>query len=441
MGTTLGWQTRLAEWVRARPYTLLTIVVLGALATRLWRTSTGDWEQVYVPAAQRLADGADVFGAGFTYPPINAWVALPFAALPPLPGRLLWFGVTVAALLVVAAGAWRLAGGSRLEGTPAAPRREHVIFILGLMCGGTYCLDSFTNQQNDLLVAALMILGCLALTRQREGWAGILLGVATGLKCTPLLWAPYLLWRRRWKSALLVPLVAVAINFIPDGTHPPAGGQPRLLEWGTRFLGPMTGRQHNLGAWFSAPDFNHSLAGVWNRVLLWEPPWQREGAAPALRADRTDPGTLRALGLGSMLFFVGAAVLCSWRARQRAAAPAPSADVLEFSLVLILMLLLSPQSSKPHFCTLLLPGFCLARAGLAWPRRLLLGMVVAAALGARASNRDLMSVAVYHRVTWYGTITLMAALLFAGCCLALLRRPEDAAESAQPAGEPARQAA
>ena len=32
---------------------------------------------------------------------------------------------------------------------------------------------------------------------------------------------------------------------------------------------------------------------------------------------------------------------------------------LEFSLVFILMMLLSPQSSKPHFCTLLLPAFCL----------------------------------------------------------------------------------
>ena len=37
------------------------------------------------------------------------------------------------------------------------------------------------------------------------------------------------------------------------------------------------------------------------------------------------------------------------------------------AIVLLLMLLLSPMSSKAHFGTLIVPGFCLARKGC-WPR-------------------------------------------------------------------------
>ena len=64
------------------------------------------------------------------------------------------------------------------------------------------------------------------------------------------------------------------------------------------------------------------------------------------------------------------------------------ARAAEFGIVLTLMLLLSPMSSKPHFCTLFLPGFCLARLAVNRSSRAAALAVGVAAVTALASNKD-----------------------------------------------------
>jgi hypothetical protein len=86
------------------------------------------------------------------------------------------------------------------------------------------------------------------------------------------------------------------------------------------------------------------------------------------------------------------------------------------------MLLLSPMSSKPHFCTLLLPGFCLARLALTERNRrlgaLLIGAVLAGASGIKGIlGSDAASVAL-----WWGNVTGSTLLLLAGCGYVLGRR-------------------
>src|SRR5438874_1333 len=83
------------------------------------------------------------------------------------------------------------------------------VVCLGLACALPYVLSVMDHQQTDLLIAALLIGGCLALQRARALSAATLFGLAAGMKCTPLLWAPYLAWRGRWKAAAW--LVAVAV--------------------------------------------------------------------------------------------------------------------------------------------------------------------------------------------------------------------------------------
>ena len=91
-------------------------------------------------------------------------------------------------------------------------------------------------------------------------------------------------------------------------------------------------------------------------------------------------------------------------------------------MVLILMVLLSPHSSKPHFCTLLLPGFCVARAALNWPNRGLLALLLAALACAAVSNADLVGEWLYSWGKWYGSLAWCALLLYVGSCGVLLRR-------------------
>ena len=312
-----------------------------------------------------------------------------------------------------------------MDGTPPVARREHVILAIGLLCGVYYVLDALTNQQTDLIVAALVILGCRALVDGRNWSAGLAFGLAAGIKCTPLLWLCYLLWRRRWGAALMVPVVAVGINLIPDLTYPSSAS--RFQEWESRFLLPMTHQQHDMGSWVSSVRSNHSLTGLYYRTMTWDASGDQIPSS-----DRFSPQTLRAVGFASMSLFVVAALVCTWkRAIPQPDEPEPMS--LEFGLVLILMVLLSPASSKPHFCTLLLPGFCLARVAIRRPNRLLWVLLLAAITCGLVSNKDLVGRRVYDWVLWHGSVTLNAIFLFAGCCLALLSRPRSVAVLADPA--------
>src|SRR5262245_17149268 len=128
------------SWLTARPYTLLTVVVLIGLGVSFFRRQQSDWEQVYVAAGKRLLQGQDLYAErAYMHPPLAAWLAAPFSGLPHPLGRLAWYGVSAAAALVVLRGAWRLSGGGRLQGR-GVPWREHLILALGLGCAFTYVL-------------------------------------------------------------------------------------------------------------------------------------------------------------------------------------------------------------------------------------------------------------------------------------------------------------
>lgn len=412
------------SFLRAHPYAVAAVVLFFVLIRPLCSRGQSDWELVYLPAAERLTRGEELLQASFVYPPVNAYFGLPFLGLSSSAARIAWLAVNVTSLAVLVAVAWRVAGGGRLQGPEPASRTEHAIFGLGLACGIYFALDAITNQQSDLVVAALVVVGCGALVGGRAVRAAVLFGVAAGVKCTPLLFAPYLAWRGRWLAAAVVPVVAVGINLLPDWTHPPAleTGTPRLVQWARTYLVPMAGKDHDAGTWASSIAFNHSLAGLSNRLLVHERPEPGQ-ARIDVRPDRVDPATLKRIVYGTGLALLGVALLASWRG-------AGSSLALECSLVLLLMLFLSPQSSKPHFCSLLLPGFCLARAAVVGRRRDLAAFLAAAIVCGLASNKDLVGRSAYDFVMWFGSVTLTAGFLFVGCCWALAFPTKPAVEKA-----------
>src|SRR5258708_3991017 len=103
-----GWLQRMWGAVCAHPYSMLGAIVAGVLLVPLLRRDQ-DWVTVYMPAAERLASGEDVFSQDFVYPPINALLPLPFLDLPRIPVKLAWFAINIAALGFVIRGAWKLA--------------------------------------------------------------------------------------------------------------------------------------------------------------------------------------------------------------------------------------------------------------------------------------------------------------------------------------------
>jgi hypothetical protein len=220
--------------------------------------------------------------------------------------------------------------------------------------------------------------------------------------------------------------VAVGANLVPDLVHSPPTGGLWLKEWYTRYLVPMGNEGHIPGIWATAWENNQSLAGAVGRIFVTSLNRTAEGVRIMAQESVWMPSTLKKITtvLQAMVTFPAAYAL--WR-RRRSGGPrreAPAADVLEISLVLLLMLLLSPNSSPAHFGLMLLPAFCMARIAVVERNRVAWALISAATIATLVSHNTPGLRGLYLVTLWSGAVTLAAVLLLAGCVIGLLSRPD-----------------
>ncbi len=389
------------------------LVSLAVLAVPCLFRKPGDWERVYVPAGERLRTGGDVFDepTGFVYPPFAGMVAVPSAILPRFAARGVWWVANSLAVAVLFAGAWRLSGG-QLTDPRKWNRREIATFWLGLVATVGFSFDTLTNQQTDLILAGLVVGGCWLVAGGRDVAGGVTIGLAAAAKCTPLLFALYFAWTGRWRAAAGVFAIAVGANLLPDAIIPTADGHLRLVEWTHRFLPGVASTKVDPGVWFSGVQFNHSLGGLANRLFTATLASANGIRFPLPREDRISAGSLK---FGVLAVGCGLALVAGIAARRRRIAR-DSAFASEVGMALTLMLLLSPMSSKPHFCTLILPAWLIARGAMRGNLALrFLGF--AGLCCGLAANKDLVGGRAYDTLLWYGLIPVGTLIGFAGCCL------------------------
>jgi hypothetical protein len=424
---------------RTHPYTLLGVVLALALAGPFLFRKDSEWDEVYIRAAINLLAGENIFATKdpYAYPPFMTLLALPFAFLPQVASRALWYLVNIACLVVICRCAWQVAGGARLQGAGKTSKSEHFACILGLLCALRYSVDVVAHQQNDLLVGALVLAGCWALHRARVWSAAVYFGLGAAIKCTPLLWLPYLLWRGHWKQAGLLLGVALGANLLLELIQGPPGGGLWLKQFYSLYLVPLASSRYPPGLWLSDIVYNQSLSGLANRWLMTVAHLRSAGFAVTPAENPVSVRTLKLLVYGAeALLLLGAVWSMGWRRAgkdQPVARRAPLPSALECSAVLLLMVLLSPMSSKPHFCILLLPAFCLARLGICHRDRASLFFLLAACVATALSMRDLVGNRFSMFMLWCGAVTWCALFLLTGCLVGLWRRPAVAAGAGQDA--------
>jgi hypothetical protein len=343
-----------------------------------------------------------------------AFAALPFLALPA--PRLVWFAVNALCLLVLLRWSWHVAGGGRLEGSDVEKGNARWAAVLGGLCGITYLENCLAHQQTDIVIGALLAGGCLLLARGRSLSAATALGIAAACKCTALLFAPYLLWRGRALAAAWVVIVAIGVNLLPDLVSPAPYDRAWLVEYAHRFLKPMSGSGHYIGTWASDPVYNQSLAGLAHRWCTTTWNWTATDCTIEQRVPPIGPQALRVLVYGGELGLLALVLWIFGRPfRNLSYERVGSPQALECGAVLLLMVLLSPMSSKAHFGTLVLPGFCLARAALRSPSRLVRGFLAGAVVLGLVCNKDPLGERLYTLSLWYGLVTWQTLLLLTGC--------------------------
>jgi len=417
---------RFLAWVRLHPWTLLAIVILLFHAVPFLLKHHSEWDEVYLRAAGRLLNGGDVyrFEDGYSYPPFMAWLAIPFTVLPTTVSRMVWFGINLICLIGIWRMAWRMTGGGTLEGIHATSIKEHLVCFIGVACSARYALNGIAHHQTDLVIGALLLGGCWLMLRNRNLSAASCFGLAAAMKCTALLWIPYLLWRRKWIAASWLLVVAVGVNLLPNLVRAPDRGGLWLGEWLTRYIRPLAAADHYPGHWGSWIIYNQSISGAANRWLTTGWSWRGSDFQVLLRPQAISPQAVKMIVYGGEAVLLAAVTVMLVRRRalmkgQKTPEP-PQAEVLEYSLVLLLMILLSPMSSKPHFSTLVLPAFALARLAVYQDDRILrclMGLaMVLATLSLPIWGGRLEFIAL-----WCGSETWNALALLLGCSYSLRR--------------------
>ena len=159
---------------------MLVLVVVAAVAGGL----RGDFTDlfVYQYGGQAVLDGLAVYESGdpvtglpFTYPPFAAVLMVPLAPLPAWLAAALWTGASVGALAAVVVLVRR------------ALDRPAPGWMVALLTGGALALEPvWQNLTFGQINVFLMLAVLVDLVRPERRWSGVLVGIAAGVKLTPL---------------------------------------------------------------------------------------------------------------------------------------------------------------------------------------------------------------------------------------------------------------
>ncbi|MFI9381431.1 glycosyltransferase 87 family protein [Kutzneria sp. NPDC052558] len=193
----------LPAWLRrATPWVIAVILLWFVVCTLIW--PVGMWMQidleVYRAGGLTVLDGRPLYdhplvaSLMFTYTPFAAIIFAPLALLPLVGTEIVYTVVTLLLLLFAIARCWRWLGY----------RRDRASVVVVLLCTGLALMFEpvrttfYLGQINVLLLA--IVVGDLLRTR-KSNWTGIGVGIAAGIKLTPLIFIPYLLVTRQFKAA------------------------------------------------------------------------------------------------------------------------------------------------------------------------------------------------------------------------------------------------
>jgi alpha-1,2-mannosyltransferase len=351
-------------------------------------------------------------GRFYIMPPFFAIVSAPLAALGWKTYFVVWFVLSLAAVVAAALLCVKIARPDAAGATLA------LIAGAALFLSARPIISDFHNGQLNSLIFLLIAFSLYLFVRKPDAASGIVMAVAASIKLTALIFLPYFAFKRAWKTAggmllglvftiVLLPLV----SFGPDRTA-------RLYSsFYAKMVGPFASVSDAPEVYAEAGQSLRAAAG---RYLTDANAAHHSETDVRVNFADLSGDTVWKLVLAGCLALTLATALCA-RAdpadptRRRLAA-------LEFGAVLLLMLMVSPMSRKAHFVVLVLPFTALvnyvlasradpAREGL---RRLALGAVITAFVAYNLTSPDLVGKKASHllqalSVFLFGTFVLWAA--------------------------------
>ncbi|GAB09688.1 putative glycosyltransferase [Gordonia araii NBRC 100433] len=267
---------------------MVAVVCAAAVATLAWIVwvvpegyglfSNGVDAKVYRSAVRALVEGRAVYDDPvyrgrwyFTYPPFAVLVLAPLGLVSQFQGARLMSAVNIVLLFVLVCLTLR-ALGFRSDRRFWLTATAATVAFLGIEPARTTIGNGQVN-----LVLAVLIVGCLTLPTGR--WRGVGIGLAAGIKLTPVFFIAYLIVTGQWRAArtaVAVFLATVAVGLLVL--------RRQAVEYWVHFADD----QERIGP--AAAPQNQSVAGLLARldaVGLWRAPswlWLVVAAAVAVVA-------------------------------------------------------------------------------------------------------------------------------------------------------------
>lgn len=194
------------------PAPVLALVVAAAVAGGLHGAFTDLF--VYQHAGRTVLEGLPALGSSdpvtgltFTYPPFAAVVMVPLALVPAWLAAAVWTGASVGALAAV------VVLVRRALDRPTTPG-----WLVALLTGGALALEPvWQNLAFGQINALIMVAVLVDLLWPDRRWSGVLLGLAAGVKLTPLVFVVLLVLVGRRATAgraVLAFAGTVAVGFL-----------------------------------------------------------------------------------------------------------------------------------------------------------------------------------------------------------------------------------
>ena len=284
----------------------------------------------------------------------------------------------------------------------APPRKSRLlIWLISGLVTAQYFVMILHYGNAHLLAVSLLFAAFYLIAKQKDQAAALAMALSITIKLTPLLVLPYFAVKKKWRLLSLVAVWVVILNLLPATYFGWTKNAQLLGTWYNHVIASQEFHEAN-------GPINLSLKGQMRRYLSEVNYAQRvdgDVRYPAVNVASfpSAPVEQTALGLSAIIFLAGLALI--WRAAgkpQIAQADTPPTRpdgregnrtqdqacalnrlMLELALMICLMLLVEPLTSKIYFIALLWPVYILTNFAFAadWPSaRLARRVVVAVAM-------------------------------------------------------------
>ena len=360
---------------RARILLIAAAVIAVALIGLIFIRNLIDFPVYYSAGRSLLAGRTDLYAPDFALGRVMDYRYPPFFLVALIP---LWLLSYKAAAYL-----WYLLSVLQIAGCVAVLRREvnrqgpmKWIWAISFFAVGQYFIQIIHYGNAQLLAIFLLFVSFYLIARRKVAMAALLVAVSITIKLTPLLALPYFALKRQWKYLLLTGFFLLAVNIAPAAYFGFDRNAELLKSWYEKVIldqefhevnGPINlSLKGQLRRYFTEVDYTQRIDGDTR---------YRQINIASLSSDKTD-GAWMVIAGG--LFLSGMALIW-WRQQRLRNGPAGKTKTdeearedstvrerdgnlspLELGLMICLMLLAGPLTSKIYFIALLWPVISLA---------------------------------------------------------------------------------